>query len=364
MPKILILVASLLAFSCSHSRLNPVFSSPEEPLPQGELLFLSESAQDTHQKFELRTATGEIFLDRVLCPRRVPGSKRTVQNFPVSYGLSPGRFNVDLDPLDLIVLGSPGVYQRMASAGNLEPRRVRVIGMLKFDECENVPCKQEAQWANDWKVFAVDVEDPAYAEVRETRDLPEADRYRVTEFFSNYKGAKRGPDGVEHPQTRVTGFLSREEAMKLVAKSFPVLSKKERSSEIERCEARYGEIAKLRPEPLAKDENYLGCLQRVRNRLALPGSAHFDYFLRFDAGQRLLELGEKNVTLASSLKRMQERKEMGKTHYRFVDRDMPSPPGTGAPIFEWVKTKSRNDGCPEGTPAQHYETRPLLDVVQ
>ena len=39
-----------------------------------------------------------------------------------------------------------------------------------------------------------------------------------------------------------------------------------------------------------------------------------------------------------------------------------SAPGLATPIFEWVKTKNRNDGCPADTPGQHYEQRPLIDV--
>lgn len=332
-----------------------MFTVPEGKLAPEQLWFLSEIDRGTHKKYEYRTSSGVLFLDRTLCPRKVPGSNRIVQDFPVAYGISPGRFNVDLDPLDLNVLGravedTPGI-----------PRIVRVIGTMKFDECEAVPCRSEKEWKQDWKVLAVEDADPAYEHVGDVGGLAAADVGAIKDFFSSYKGPKKGADGREYPQTRVTGFLGREETLALIAKDFPLLTDEKRKEEVEDCEARFEEIAEAKPEPVM-NENYLSCLQRVRNPQALPGRPAFDFFVRYNAGMRLLSLKEKDVTLENALARMEARRGAGKTYYRYVTRDLPSPPGTGVDVFEWVETKDRNKGCPEGFPRQHYESRPLLDV--
>lgn len=345
--------------SCVSQRLkndaekNPVFDLPAGSSKADELWFLSEINQGTHRKYEFRTATGELFLDRVLCPRKVAGQNRYVHNFPVSYGISPGRFNIDLDPLDLNVLGKA----KEEDVG--KPRRVRVIGMMKFDECDEVPCLEEKHWTQDWKVLAVEESDPAYKEVMDVSSLPASDRTAIVDFFSNYKGPKKDAKGREYPQTRVTGFLGKKETLALIQRDFPLFTPEQRREEVEACQDRYSEIAEAKPEP-AGNPAYLSCLQRVRNPRALPGSPDFDFFLKYDAGMRLIELKEKDVRLSNSLARMGDRKMAGKNFYRFVSRDLPVP-GTGAPVFEWVETKDRNKGCPAGWPGQHYESRPLVD---
>lgn len=333
---------------------NPVFTIPEGRLAPEQLWFLSEIDRGTHNKYEYRTSSGVLFLDRALCPRKVAGSSRTVQDFPVAYGISPGRFNIDLDPLDLNVLGRP------AEDTPGLPRIVRVIGTMKFDECENVPCRSEKEWKEDWKVLAVEDADPSYEHVADVTNLSTADVSAIKDFFSNYKGPRKGADGREHPQTRVTGFLGKADTLALIAKDFPLLTEEKRKEEVDDCEARYEELAEAKPEP-AFNEKYLSCLQRVRNPHALPGSKSFDYFLRYNAGMRLLGLKEKDVTLENAFARMEARRGAGKTYYRFVSRDQPAP-GTGVEVFEWVETKDRNKGCPENFPAQHYASRPLVDL--
>lgn len=337
-----------------------VFDLPAGSLKDNELHFVSEIAQGTHKKYEFRTSTGRLFLDRVLCPRRIAGTDEMLQDYPTSYGISPGRFNIDRDPLDLIVLGSGEIYRSMAKAGKVKPRKVRVIGLMKFDECEKVPCTEEKHWTEDWKVFAVDPADKAYAKVKSAEDLPAAEKAKITGFYAHYKGAKKDDKGVEHPQTRVTGYLTPEETWKIVNRDFKRMGKKERATEVKACEKLFLKVAKERPAPTAGKE-YLDCLQRVPNPLAQPGSKHFDFFLKHNAAALLLGLGEEKADPESAFALMEKRKQKGKSYYRFVSRDLPAPPGTGAGIFEWVLTKDRDAGCPEGWPPQHYLARPLID---
>jgi hypothetical protein len=137
------------------------------------------------------------------------------------------------------------------------------------------------------------------------------------------------------------------------------MTEEKRAEEVEACLDRYEELAEAKPEPVV-NSGYLSCLQRVRNPQALPGAEAFDFFLQYNAGMLLLSLKEEGINLANSVERMEARKKKGKTYFRFVRLDIPEP-GTGASVHEWVETKNRNAGCPEGWPAQHYEARPLVD---
>ncbi|HEX4923493.1 MAG TPA: inorganic diphosphatase [Bdellovibrionales bacterium] len=329
---------------------NPVFE-PGPDVGEGELVFLAEIASGTTLKHEFRTASGSLFLDRVVC----------YKPYPLSYGITPGRFNDDGDPLDVVVVGNESEYRRMISGGSPVARPVRVVGLLKMEECEGPPCGKYG-WMQDYKVLAVDPADSRYAEVREAVQLPMALRESYSSFFSNYKGAKGGGS-----YTRVTGIGSRKDALTFIEKGFPAAKSSVRAREIETCRMRYRAAENARSKhgqgELEKDTGYLECLQRVHDAAFVPGHPSFEFFLKFNAAQRALELGEAGVTLENAISRHQARREQRKTHYRFVSYDRPSPPATGNPVFEWVKTKPGAEGCAPSAPPQHYMNNPLVDSV-
>ena len=96
----------------ARAEFNPVFRGESVSLPDGEVFFVAEIPRGEVRKFEMRTATGQVIVDRTLCPRLVPGTQRRVDAVPATYGFSAGRFNVDGDPLDLLVLGREDLYRR------------------------------------------------------------------------------------------------------------------------------------------------------------------------------------------------------------------------------------------------------------
>jgi inorganic pyrophosphatase len=336
---------------------NIVFEIPNSPkLRSNELFFLAEISKGSAKKHELRTASGQLILDRTICPRTVKGTERVIKEYPVTYGITPGRFNVDGDPLDLIVLGSESKYEQQIAKGQLHPEKVRVVGLMKMEECDKTPCG-ENQWKQDYKVVAVDPSDKRYEQIETATDIPETLRTQYIEFFSNYKGY----DG-ENPLTRVTGFGDRQEAERFIKDNFAVLDPMARAQEIDQCQVLFRTRLADLPQMIEKDEAYLTCLQRVHYEGFLPDSPTFEFFLKFNAAQRALALGETGVTLDNAIEKLDARKKQKKSHFRFVTLDRPSPPGTGNPIYEWVETKNRNKGCSPDFPAQHYESRPIVDM--
>ncbi|MEM7385169.1 MAG: inorganic diphosphatase [Verrucomicrobiota bacterium] len=120
---------------------NNVFFVPEDPLAGDELSFVVEIPKDSPMKYETRTATGQLFLDRELCPRQVLEEGKPagwVHGYPAHYGFAAGRFNEDGDPVDLLVFGGDEKYEGMIRDRRVEPQTVRVIGLVKMEECDRL----------------------------------------------------------------------------------------------------------------------------------------------------------------------------------------------------------------------------------
>ena len=116
-------------------RPNLVFFTPgEQAVAENEVPFILEVLKGDTRKIEARTASGHFFLDRVECARDGNDPR-----FPTHYGFAAGRFNVDGDPLDVLVLGEDTKYEAMSRTRKIEPSTVRVIGMIQMEECALPP---------------------------------------------------------------------------------------------------------------------------------------------------------------------------------------------------------------------------------
>lgn len=363
-----ILLLLLLLFSCTRSKTfykdflnqalnnNPIFiSSGSVP---GEYDFLVEIPGGSPNKYEFRTATGQILLDRIICPRNVLGTDKWIHSFPANYGISPGLFNEDGDPLDLLVLGNRKTYKKMILDKLVKPRKVRIIGTLLMEECDKVPC-MENDWIQDWKILAVDKDDPSYKLIQTTKDLPAGKKRELAQFFSNYKGARKHKKN-NYPLTRVAGFFEKEKTLPLIQSKFESMDPAKREKEIKNCHTIFESKLRKKAKKDKFDKKYLKCLQRVYYKHFLPNSPHFPFYLRYNAYQILLYLGE-DAKFKNAFKLMKKRRKEKKTYYRYVSFDSPSP-GTKSPIFEWVKTLNRNKGCPPGFPQQHYKANKLISI--
>lgn len=303
-------------------------------------------------------------MDRVICPRKASSKEDIwVQAFPAHYGISPGRFNIDGDPLDLLVLGGDEFYQSKEAIGGDEARKVRVIGVLKMEECEEVPCKKNKDWMQDWKMVAVDINDPgAFAAVEDIKQLPAETLEALELYFSHYKG-----DEVigtkSYPLTRVAGVMDKAQALKWQSMDFVLQGEEVRQREVKQCRDYFDEIyPKIVKGEIERerDDKYLSCLHRVHYEGHLPGHKYFPYFLRFAAYQSLFKLKHPGPRYEDALEQMENRRKAHRTYYRYVHYDHPRPEGTGQLIGEWVVTKNRNKGCPLDFPPQPYDGIPVV----
>ena len=332
---------------------NIVFEAPGDKLAPDEMWFIVEVPKGEIHKYELRTASGTLIMDRVQCPRQIGDSGIWVQSFPAHYGISPGRLNVDGDPLDLLVLGNDDLYSEQIEKRQQQAQRVRVIGLLKMEECGKVPCKSDKEWLQDWKILAVDTRDPLFNKVITTDDLSKNLKSTLSNYFSNYKGQSSFA-GKFYPTTRANEFLNKKEALDFIAKNFVIDGGLNRKKEVAECQELYQKTYEKKEMKTELDPNYLNCLQRVHSEYHFPRNPYFKDFIKYSAYQLLLSLGNEKANRVDSLEQMDNRRKAKSEYFRFVTTDSPVP-GTGDVIFEWVRTKNRNKGCAADFPPQHYD---------
>jgi inorganic pyrophosphatase len=137
-------------------------------------------------KYELDKETGLLKLDRVLY---------SAVHYPANYGFIPRTFCDDGDPLDVLVLGQEPVFP-------LTIVEARAIGVMRMRDEKGI----------DDKILAVSVRDPAYAEYRDTTQLPGHVVRQVRRFFEDYKV-------LEHKLVNVEDLLGPEAAIDIIAEA-------------------------------------------------------------------------------------------------------------------------------------------------
>ena len=152
MKNLILMIISITFFisNCTHPRShfknfitdinfneneNVVFSK-STGLNSDELMFVLEIPKGSIYKKELRNPSGHFILDRVICPQKILGSSHTIQAYPIHYGIAPNLFNVDLDPLDLLVVGSIVLPELSQLVKAEEVRRGRELNYTVMTEEE------------------------------------------------------------------------------------------------------------------------------------------------------------------------------------------------------------------------------------
>lgn len=134
-------------------------------------------------KYELDKASGLLRVDRVLYSSVV---------YPANYGFSPQTYGEDEDPLDVLVLMQEEVVP-------LSMLRARPIGMMNMLD----------QGQKDEKIVCVHLDDPAFADYHDIRELPEHRLRELQRFFKDYKK-------LENKEVRVQDFMGPAEAKRSV----------------------------------------------------------------------------------------------------------------------------------------------------
>jgi inorganic pyrophosphatase len=112
-------------------------------------------------KYELDKSTGLLKVSRVLY---------SAVYYPANYGFVPRTYCADEDPLDVLVLCQeevvPGVLMR-----------ARAIGVMHMRD----------EKGQDDKIIATHIDDPAFVDHRDIKDIPRHQLRELQRFFLDYK---------------------------------------------------------------------------------------------------------------------------------------------------------------------------------
>lgn len=133
---------------------------PGENLPR-EFTAVIEIPMGSSVKYELDKPTGLLKMDRLLY---------SAVHYPANYGFIPQTYAEDDDPLDVLVLCQESVAP-------LTLLQARAIGLMTMVD----------GGAMDHKILAVAINDPEYADVYDTTDLPGHRLQMLRRFFQDYK---------------------------------------------------------------------------------------------------------------------------------------------------------------------------------
>lgn len=150
-----------------------------------DFLAVIEIEKGSKNKYEMDKETGALRLDRILY---------TSTHYPANYGFIPRTLAEDGDPLDVLVLCSECI--RPMSLVECYP-----IGVITMEDGGDV----------DEKIIAIPYQDPTYNTYKDITELPEHVSAEIRHFFRVYKS-------LEGKETVVSDALSREEALRVIAK--------------------------------------------------------------------------------------------------------------------------------------------------
>ena len=174
------------------------------PAPPEIVYAIIECPKGTRNKYELSKNSNLLILDRVLHSSVV---------YPHDYGLIPGTYAEDGDPLDILVL----ISQPTTPLTLIE---TKPIGVLFMEDEKGV----------DEKILSIALNDPAFQEYVDIVQLPKHLLEEIQEFFRTYKN-------LENPKyAEVKEWRGREAAFEIIKQS------------IQRFKEKFGNIQQIDPK--------------------------------------------------------------------------------------------------------------------
>ena len=144
-----------------------------------------EVSRGSLYKYELITESGQLKLDRV---------NYSSLSYPFTYGAIPQTWDLDNDPLDILIVGTNEPLQPGCLVG------ARVIGVMKMDDGGET----------DDKIIAVLADDKRMDHIKKLEDLGEYFKTESQYYWEHYKDLKKPGSG------KAGGFLGNEEAAKII----------------------------------------------------------------------------------------------------------------------------------------------------
>jgi len=162
----------------------PAFANESE----AKVNTIIEVSSGSINKYELITESGQLKLDRV-------GYSSLA--YPFTYGAIPQTWDLDNDPLDIMIVN---VTEPLVAGAVAE---VRIIGAMKFVDTGEV----------DDKIIGVLADDKRVDHIKSVEDLGDYFKKEIKYYWENYKALKK-------PGTGVVGeFVDTEGSKQIVRES-------------------------------------------------------------------------------------------------------------------------------------------------
>lgn len=113
--------------------------------------------------------------------------------YPSDYGYIPETLSDDGDPLDVLVLGRFPTFPGCVI-------EVRPIGAIEMEDTGD----------NDEKIIAVPTGDPYFDCYESIKDIPDAERNEIEEFFKTYKNLQK------NKWVKIKGWVDKAAALTLI----------------------------------------------------------------------------------------------------------------------------------------------------
>jgi inorganic pyrophosphatase len=147
---------------------------------------LIEIPYGSRVKYEMDKDSGLIRVDRIL---------HSAVYYPANYGLIPGTYCEDGDPMDVFVFGEDPIFPGVVA-------RIRPVGILRMVDGGE----------KDDKILAVLAKDPLFSLYRHVEDVPPHLLKKIERFLEDYKI-------LENKSVKVNGIEGNAEAKKALLES-------------------------------------------------------------------------------------------------------------------------------------------------
>lgn len=176
------------------SQNNLFHQIPAGPKPPKVVNCLVEIPKGSTNKYEYDKKFNAFRLDRVLYEAVF---------YPTEYGIIPGTWEDDNDPLDVMVFSTFPTFPGCVLA-------CRPIGALRLIDSGK----------QDNKIIAVPCHDPRFEEIKELTDLPAHYKKEIKNFWENYSELQL------EKKIKIEGWSSREVAWEMIKKAIKHYQKK------------------------------------------------------------------------------------------------------------------------------------------
>lgn len=218
---------------------------PFPDLKTNKINFVLLTPEDSEFGYELNLHSGQIVKRHKYCPQDDiwRAYKSELNRPPYSYGFVPRILDQLGSPLKIFVFGGKKYLSKSTPSQPLS-QRVRVVGGIIHQYCENFPCARRSEWLSRLVLLGVNHLDPKFKKVATIKALKsEIDWKEFKAFVENGFGRQiRGKD--ESPAFRVFGAVNAKEAFRYALSKGHLFKFKEMKKLREGCHRLYDYVWK------------------------------------------------------------------------------------------------------------------------